>query len=56
MSDTTGLKHTNQMTMKEIVEQMEELQRLDAHVDPDLLLRLQNLRNEMKYRLSIEEQ
>lgn len=47
------IKHTNQMTTKEIVEQIEELQRFAAHVDPELHLRLQNLRRELNYRKTL---
>lgn len=50
------IKHTNQMTMKELVEEAEELAKFEAHVSDLASLRLQNLRNEIKYRLSIEEQ
>lgn len=50
------IKHTNQMTMKELVEEAEELANFEAHVSDLAALRLQNLRNEIKYRLSIEEQ
>lgn len=47
------IKHTNQMTMKELVEQLEYLAGYD---DPDVQRYLQNIHNEIQYRLSIEEQ
>lgn len=50
------IKHTNQMTMKELVEEAEELEKFEAYVSDRADIRLQNLRNEIKYRLSIEEQ
>lgn len=47
------IKHTNQMTTREIVDEIEELQKFEAHVSDLAALRLQNLRRELNYRKTL---
>lgn len=54
MLDTTGLKHTNQMSLKEIVDEIEQLEKFEAHVSDLAYLRLTNLRNELNFRINEE--
>lgn len=51
-----NLKHTNKMTDEEIDEQIVQLITLEAHLSKEANLRLTNLRNEKKYRESLQKE
>lgn len=51
-----NMKHTNKMTDEEIQEEIEQLEKFEAHVSDLAYLRLTNLRNEQTYRKSLTKE
>lgn len=49
----TKIKHTNQMTDREIEQEIEQLSKFEAHVSDLAYKRLANLKNEQKYRKTL---